>query len=62
MQNLRKSSLTVREYTKDFYRVNLRGGYNEDTSKKTNRYINGLRMNIQDEICILYPRTMEGAY
>ena len=62
MQNLRKSSLTVREYTKEFYRVNLRSGYNEDASEKTTRYINGLGMKIQDDISMLSPSTMEGAY
>ena len=62
MQNLRQSSLTIREYTEEFYRVNLRAGYNEDTSKNTSRYINGFRMNIQYYISMLSPSTMEGDY
>ena len=62
MQNLRKRSLTVREYTKYFYRVNLRAGYIEDTFEKTARYINGLRIEIQDDISMLSYSTMEGAY
>jgi hypothetical protein len=52
----------VREYTEEFYKVNLRAGYVEDSSEKTVRYINGLRMEIQDEISMLSPRTMEEAY
>ena len=62
MQNLRQRSLIVREYTYEFYMVNLRVGYNADTSEKTARCINGLRKKIQDEISMLYPSTMEGAY
>ena len=62
MQNLRQRMLTVREYTEKFYKVNLRGGYIEDTSKKTTRYINGLRMDIQEEMSMLSPSTMEEAY
>ena len=42
--------------------VNLRAGYNEDTSKKIAIYINGLRANIHDEISMLSPSTMEGDY
>ena len=62
MQNLRQRLLTVREYTKYFYKVNLRAGYIEDNYEKKTRYINGLRMEIKYEIIILYPSTMEGAY
>jgi hypothetical protein len=62
MQNLRKSLLTVREYTEELYKVNLRSGYVEDSLEKTSRYINGLRMEIQDEINMLSPRTMEESY
>jgi len=50
--------MTVREYTEEFYKVNLRAGYIEDTPEKTARYINGLRLDIQDEISILSPRTI----
>ena len=62
MQNLRKILLTVREYTEEFYMGKLRSSYNEYTSEKTSRYINGLRTNIHDEISMLSPSTMEGDY
>ena len=62
MQNLRQRMLTVREYTEEFYKVNLRVGYIEDTSEKTTRYINGLRMDIQEEMSMLSPSVMEEAY
>ena len=54
MQNLRKRSLIVREYTEEFYKVNLRACYNEYTYEKTTRYINGLRTEIQDEKLVCY--------
>ena len=38
--------LIVREYTEDFYKVNLRAGYVEELAKKAARYVNGLNMDI----------------
>ena len=52
----------MREYTEEFYKVNLREGYIEDTSEKTAKYINGLRMDIQEEMSMLSPSTMEEVY
>ena len=43
VQNLRKRLLTVREYTEEFYKVNVRAGYVEESTKKAARYVNGLR-------------------
>eukprot|EP00253_Pinus_taeda_P025305 PITA_25305 len=54
--------MTVREYTKELYKVNLRGGYVEDTPEKTARFVNGLRMEILNEISTLSPKTIEEAY
>ena len=45
--------MTVREYTEEFYRVNLRAGYIEDTLEKTTSYVNVLRLEILDEISIV---------
>ena len=42
--------------------MNLRAGHVEDIPKKKTRYINGLRLDIQDKINILSPRTIEEAY
>ena len=60
--NLRQTLLTVREYTEEFYKLNLRDGYVEDLAEKDARYVNGLRMNIQEEISMISPTTMEEAY
>ena len=62
MQNLRQRSMTVKECTKEFYKVSIRAGQTQDIDEKVARYVNGLRMDIQDEISILYPKTVEEAY
>eukprot|EP00253_Pinus_taeda_P013925 PITA_13925 len=62
VQSLRQKGMTVKEYTEEFYRVNLRAGYTNKTPEKTARYVNGLRMEILDEISILSPRNIEEAF
>ena len=62
VQNLRQRLLTVREYTKEFYKVNLRVVYVEESAEKVTRYVNGIRMDIQEEINMILARTMEEAY
>eukprot|EP00253_Pinus_taeda_P002101 PITA_02101 len=62
VQNLKQKGMTVREYTKEFYHVNLRVVYTKDTLEKTTRYVNGLRLEILDEISILSPKNIEEAY
>ena len=62
MNILRQRLLIVRECIEYFYKVNLRAGYVEESAKKTARYINGRRMEIQDEISMISPRAMEEAY
>eukprot|EP00253_Pinus_taeda_P016806 PITA_16806 len=37
VQNLKQRGMMVKEYTKEFYQVNLRVGYTEDTPEKTAR-------------------------
>lgn len=62
MKNLKQKGMTVREYSEEFYKVNLRVGYMEDTSEKTTRYVNGLRLEILDEISILSLKNIQEAY
>lgn len=52
----------VKEYTKEFYRLSIRAGHVEDDVGKVDRYINGLRNDIQDEIILLSLKTIEDAY
>ena len=62
VQNLRKMLLIMREYTEEFYKVNLRVVYVEESAEKDSIYVNGPRMDIQEEISMISPRTMEEVY
>jgi hypothetical protein len=62
MQNLRQKLMTVKEYTEEFYRLNIRAGHRESNDEKVARYMNGLRYEIQDELNMATIRTVEDAY
>ena len=62
LQNLRQRAMTLKEYTKDFFRLNIRSGHVEDGLERVARYINGLRYDIRDEISLLNLKTIEDAY
>jgi hypothetical protein len=62
MQNLRQKLMTVKEYTEEFYRLNIRVGHWESDDEKVARYLNGLRYDIQDELSMLTIRMVEDAY
>jgi hypothetical protein len=54
--------MTVKDYTKDFYKLNIRTGQREKDEENVVRYINGLWYEIQDEINMMSVRKMEDAY
>jgi hypothetical protein len=62
MQNLRQKLMSVKEYTEEFYRLNIRAGHRESDDEKVARYMNGLRYDIQDEMSMMTIRTVEDAY
>jgi hypothetical protein len=62
LQNLRQRSMTVKEYTEEFYRLNIRTGQREKDDEKVVRYINGLRYEIQNEINMMTVRKVEDTY
>jgi hypothetical protein len=62
MQNLRQKLMTVKEYTEEFYRLNIRAGHRESDDEKVSRYPNGLRYDIQDELSMVTIRMVEDAY
>jgi hypothetical protein len=62
MQNLRQKLMIVREYTEEFYRLNIRAGHRESDDEKVARYLNGLRYDIQDELSMVTIQTVEDAY
>jgi hypothetical protein len=62
MQNLRQKLMTVKEYTEEFYRLNIMAGHRESDDEKVSRYMNGLRYDIQDEMSMMTIRMVEYAY
>ena len=54
--------MKVREFTKEFYKVNIRSGHIEDTPEKVSKYVNSLRFDIQDELSFLSLTSGEEAY
>jgi hypothetical protein len=54
--------MTMKEYTKEFYKLNIRDGEREKDDEKVSIYINGLRYEIQDEINMMTIKTVEDAY
>jgi hypothetical protein len=54
--------MTVKEYTEEFYKLNIRVGHRESNDEKVARYMNGLRYDIQDEMSMVTIRTMEYSY
>ena len=42
MQNLRQKLMSMKEYTEEFYRINIKEGHWESDDEKVSRYMNGL--------------------
>jgi hypothetical protein len=42
MQNLRQKLMSVKEYTKEFYKINIKAGHQESDDEKVSRYMNRL--------------------
>jgi hypothetical protein len=62
MQNLRQKGMTVKEYTEEFYRLNIKGSHHESDDEKVSIYMNGLRYEIQDDMSMVTIRNVEYAY
>jgi hypothetical protein len=62
MQNLRRKLMTIKEYTEEFYKLNIRATHRESDDEKVARYMNGLRYDIQDEMSMVTIRMVEDAY
>jgi hypothetical protein len=54
--------MTVKEYTEEFYRLNIRASHCENDDEKVVRYMNGLIYDIQDEMSMVTIRNVEDAY
>jgi hypothetical protein len=62
MHNLRQKLMSVKEYTEEFYKINIRAGHRESNDEKVARYMNGLRYDIQDDMSMMIIRNVEDAY
>jgi hypothetical protein len=62
MKNLRQKRMTVKKYTEEFYRLNIREGHRESDDEKVSRNMNGLRYDIWDEMSMMTIRNIEDAY
>jgi hypothetical protein len=54
--------MIVKEYTEEFYRLNIRADHQESDDEKVARYLNVLRYDIQDELNMVTIKMMEDAY
>ena len=54
--------MTMKEYTKELYRLDIRSRHVDDKVEKAARYLNGLRFEIQDEIFFVKLESVEEAY
>jgi hypothetical protein len=52
----------VKEYTQEFYKLNIRVGQKENDDEKISMYINGLRYDIQKEINMMSISKVEDDY
>ena len=62
VQNLRQHLKTVKEYTQEFHRLSLRSNLAKTESQRVSRYVNGLRLSIQDQVCLQRPYKVSDAY
>jgi hypothetical protein len=54
--------MTVKEYTEEFYRLNIKASRHEGDDEKVTRCMNGLRYEIQYEMSMVTIRNVEDAY
>jgi hypothetical protein len=54
--------MSVKENTKEPYKINIRAGHRESDDEKVVRYMNGLRYEIQDEMSMVTIRNVDVDY
>lgn len=62
LQNLKQKESSMKEYTKAFYKLNIRFRHIDDEIEQDARYLNGLWMSIQDELSLIKLQSVEEAY
>jgi hypothetical protein len=54
--------MSMKEYTEEFYKINIRACHWESDDEKFAIYMNGLRYDIQDEMSMMTIQNVEDAY
>lgn len=62
LQNLRQREIDIKSYTEEFYKLSLRSSHHENEDEEIARYVGGLRLNVQDELVLANPRSVEDCY
>jgi hypothetical protein len=62
VQNLRQNETYVHEYTEEFFKISLRSGIKEPEYQRVERYVNGLKYQIQNDMSMHYFHNVDEAY
>ena len=62
MKNLKQKDMSVKNYSEEFYRIDIRSRHVDDEIEKVTKYLNGLRYGIQDEMSFVKAYSVEEAY
>jgi hypothetical protein len=54
--------MSLKEYTEEFYKINIRECHQESNDEKVSKYMNGLRYDIQYEMSMMTLRNVEYSY
>lgn len=52
----------MQDYTNEFYKLSMYIENHENNEKMASRYVNGLKLSIQDELSMHHVNSMEEAY
>ncbi|XP_059075302.1 uncharacterized protein LOC131875246 [Cryptomeria japonica] len=62
MQGPKQKDMDVQKYTKEFHKLDIRAAHDKDVEEKVARYLGGFRYNIQNEMTMATPKTLEECY
>lgn len=62
MRDFRQKEMDVQKYTEEFHKLDIRVDHDEEMEEKIARYMGGLRFNIQDELSLATPRSVDECY
>ena len=62
LHNLKQKDVFMKDYTEEFYELTIRFRHRELSKEKVAWYVNGLRFNIHDEVCMLKIDYVKDAY